>query len=312
MKTKAAALESEITVLRNESAGAHVSGSNNNVIRTEEQNGFSKAEEEVKGTATAPIGTEQVESSMESAAGSKDNEMNERTEEQPAEMVVAAKQISKLPLQEISSLQTEHEEKADIEQAVKEIEPSTEVAARDELIEISVEEPELKSESRAQSEVVPAYSAEITAEDVQAADFKNGVERILFSKALSDFASQDTTRRADAAVAIADIHHELSHRLLISHIADEPSARVRQECIKALSTLESKEGLSTIEQALSDEAASVRLAAVWGLYRLAGKESIPALTRMLYDKDESVRRRAVTCIGWLGGQISPVGSHSSH
>jgi predicted nucleic acid-binding Zn-ribbon protein len=310
MKTKAAALESEITVLRNESVGAHVSGSNNNVIQAEEQSGFSKVGEEVKGTATVPIVTEQVESSMESAAGSKDNEMNERTEEKLDEMVVAAKQISKLPLQEISSLQTEHKEKADIERVLKEIEPSTEVAAQKEQIEINVEEPELKSESRAQSEVAPAYSTEITAEDVQAADFKNGVEKILFSKALSDFASQDTTRRADAAAAIADIHHELSHRLLISHIADEPSARVRQECIKALSTLESREGISTIEQALADEAASVRLAAVWGLYRLAGKESIPALTRMLSDKDESVRRRAVTCIDWLGGQISEAGTHS--
>ena len=87
---------------------------------------------------------------------------------------------------------------------------------------------------------------------------------------------------------------------------------MRQECIKALSALESKEGLSVIEQALADEAASVRLAAVWGLYRLTGTESIPVLTRMLSDKDASVRRRAVTCIGWLGGQINQAGSHSSH
>jgi hypothetical protein len=271
MKTKAAELESEATVLRSESAGARVSESDNNAIQTHEQNGFSKVEEEVKETATVPIGTEEIESSMESAAGSNDNEMNERTEEQPVEMIEAAREE-----------------------------------------QINIEESELKSESQAQSEVAPARSAAVTAEDVQAADFKNGVEKILFSRALSDFASQDATRRADAAAEIAGIHHELSHRLLISHMADEPSARVRQECIKTLSALGSKEGLSTIEQALADEAASVRLAAVWGMYRLAGKESIPALTRMLSDKDASVRRRAATCIGWLGGQISQVVNHSSH
>ena len=312
MKAKTAALESEVTILRIELARAHKSKSDNNAIQTEEQNGFSKVEEEVKEPVTAPVDTEDVESLKEIAAGTNDDQTNERTEEQPVEMVVAAKQISKLPLQEISLPQTEYKEKADIEQAVKEIGPLTEIAAHEEQIDINVEEPELKSESQAQSEVAPAHSAEVTAEDVQAADFKNGVERVLFSKALSDFASQDVTTRVDAAAAIADIRHELSPRLLIFHMADEPSARVRQECIKALSALESKEGLITIEQALADEAASVRLAAVWGLYRLAGKESIPALTRMLSDKDESVRRRAVTCIGWLGGQISPVGSHSSH
>ncbi len=312
MKTKTAALESEVTILRSELARARESESDNNAIQAEEQNGFSKVEEEVKEPATAPVDTEEVESSKEVAVGTIDDETNERTEEQPTEMVVAAKQTSKLPLQEISSPQTEHKEKADIEQAVKEIGPLTEVAAQEEQIDINVEEPELKSESQAQSEVAPAHSAEVTAEDVQAADFKNGAERILFSKAISDFVSQDATTRANAAAAIAGIHHELSPRLLISHMANEPSARVRQECIKALSALESKEGLSAIEQALADEAASVRLAAVWGLYRLTGTESIPLLTRMLSDKDASVRRRAVTCIGWLGGQISKAGNHSSH
>ena len=309
MKTKAAALESEVTGLRSEPspsegrgelAGARESKSDNNAVHAEEQTDFSEAAEEVKETATTPVGTEEVESPMESAAGPKDNEMNERTEEQPAEMVVAAKQISELPLQEISSLQTEHKEKADS------------VTAQGETIDVNVEEPELKSEARAQPEVATAHSAEVTAEDVQAADFKNGAERILFLKALSDFASQDAITRADAAAAIAGIHHELSPRLIITRMADEPSAYVRQECIKVLTALESKEGLGAIEQALADEAASVRLAAVWGLYRLAGTESIPVLTRVLSDKDASIRRRAVTCIGWLGGQISRADNHHFH
>jgi chromosome segregation ATPase len=265
MKTKTAALESEVTMLRSELAGAHESESDNNAIQTEEQNGFPEMDEEVKEPATAPIDTEDVESSKEVAAGTDDDQRNERDQGE----------------------------------------------AKDVNIE-SAAEPEVKSESQAQFYVTPAYSAEVTAEDVQAADFKNGAERILFTKAISDLASQDATTRADAAAAIAGIHHELSPRLLIFHIADEPSARVRQECIKALATLESREGLSVIEQALDDEAASVRLAAVWGLYRLTGTESIPLLTRMLSDEDASVRRRAVTCIGWLGGQISQAGNHSSH
>jgi len=337
MKTKAAALESEVTGLRSELARAEISKSDNNAVQAEEQTDFTEAAEELKETATAPVGTDEVESSMESAAGPKDNEMNERTEEQSAEMVVAAKQISNLPLREISSSQTEHKEKADSEPAVKEIEPSMEVTAQGEAIDVNVEEPELKSEARAQPEVDTPHllwekfprnglisnlytglnlkvgaGAEVTAEDVQAADFKNGAERIIFLKALSDFASRDAITRADAAAAIAGIHHELSPGLIITHMADEPSAYVRQECIKVLTALESKEGLGAIEQALADEAASVRLAAVWGLYRLAGTESIPVLTRVLSDKDASVRRRAVTCIGWLGGQISRTDNHYFH
>ncbi len=315
MRTKAAGLESDITTLRSELARARESKSDNNAIHAEKQTGLSEAEEEVKEIATAPVGTEDVEFSMEVVAGTNDNEMNERDQEQPTELVVAEKQISKSPLQEISSPQTEHEEKADSEPSVKETEPSMEVTAQGEPIDVNVEnveEPELKSEARAEFEVDPVQSAEVTAEDVQAADFKNGAEKILFTKALSDFASQDAITRADAAAAIAGIHHELSPRLLITHLADEPSALVRQECIKALTTLESKDGLSTIERALADEVASVRLAAVWGLYRLAGTESIPALTRMLSDDDEGVRRRAVTCIGWLCGQVGKVGNHRSY
>jgi len=229
-----------------------------------------------------------------------------------------------------NSIQTEHKEKAAIglEQIIKEIEPSTQVTAQQKQIGINVENVEeskpesgLESESdvnagEIEPESIPEVKlpepAGVTAEDVQAADFKNGAERILFNKALSDFASRDAATRADATAALASIHHELSSRVIIAHMANEPSAFVRQGCIKALTALESTEGLSAIEQALADEAASVRLAAVWGLYRLIGTESIPALTRMLSDKDASVRRRAITCIGWLGRQISQTNNYHSN
>jgi len=150
---------------------------------------------------------------------------------------------------------------------------------------------------------------EVTAEEVQAAIHENASDKIIFKSALSDLASVDISVRIDAARVIGGIDNQLSVRVLVAHMADEPSAIVRQECIKALTTLEMKEGLSAVEHALADEAASVRLAAVWGLYRLAGRESIPALTRMLSDDDISVRRRAITCIGWVGGQIAKTGNH---
>ena len=148
---------------------------------------------------------------------------------------------------------------------------------------------------------------EVTVEDVQAADFVNACDRIIFTRALSDFASADTAARVDAAKTIGGIAHELSARILVAHMTDEPSAVVRQECIKALATLEIAEGLSAVESALTDETASVRLAAVWGVYRLAGIESLPKLMTMLSDRDASIRRRAVTCIGWLGGQLKTIG-----
>jgi len=186
----------------------------------------------------------------------------------------------------------------------------------------NVEEPEpepiLESEAEIDAEEIkpePIPKVEVTeplevmAEKVQAADFKNGADKILFTSALSGLASVDISVRIDAARAIGGIDNELSARILVAHMADEPSAIVRRECIKALTTLEMKEGLSAVECALADEAASVRLAAVWGLYRLAGRESIPALTRMLSDDDISVRRRAITCIGWVGGQIAKAGNH---
>ncbi len=140
----------------------------------------------------------------------------------------------------------------------------------------------------------------VTLEEVRAAVFPNAAESIIFTRAFSDIASQDTAARVDAVRAIAGIHHQLSVRVLVAQMVHEPSVRVRQKCIKALTSLEMTEGLSAIERALSDQAASVRLVAVWGLYRLAGAESATALARMFSDEDEEVRRRAATCVGWLG------------
>ena len=143
-------------------------------------------------------------------------------------------------------------------------------------------------------------TAAVTDEEAQAAVFPNAADKIIFTRALSDIASQDATVRADAAKTMACIRHELSVKALVAQMVSESSAQVRQECIKALATLEMKEALPAVERALTDEADSVRLAAVWGLYHLAGTESAPALIRMFTDKNEGIRRRAATCIGWLG------------
>ena len=140
---------------------------------------------------------------------------------------------------------------------------------------------------------------DVTPEQVQEAVFTNTTDRIIFTKALADIASQDTATRADAARAMAGVRHNLSVRALATQIAREPSVQVRQQCIKALISLEMTEGRDVLERTLTDPAASVRLAAVWGLYCLAGAESAAALAGMFSDENEEVRRRAVTCIGWL-------------
>jgi len=143
-------------------------------------------------------------------------------------------------------------------------------------------------------------SADIALEEVEATDLPNASEKVIFTKALSDITSEDTAVRIDAVKIIAGVRHELSVRALAAQMAHETSTQVRQECVKALMTLQMAEGLPAVERALTDRAASVRLAAVWGLYRLAGAESAPALIRMFSDEDEDVRRRAATYIGWLG------------
>jgi hypothetical protein len=146
---------------------------------------------------------------------------------------------------------------------------------------------------------MPGHPA-VTDEQIQAAVFSKVTDKILFAKAVSDMANQEVAVRLDAVKRITDINHELSIKALVAQMASERSPQVRQECIKALTTLGMKEGLPAIENALADESGLVRLAAVWGLYRLAGKQSGTALADMLSDKDEGVRRRAATCIGWLG------------
>ncbi len=142
--------------------------------------------------------------------------------------------------------------------------------------------------------------AAVTAEDVQVGVFLKATDKIIFARALSDIACQDATVRIDAAQTMAGIHHDLSVRALSYQVASEPSPQVRQECIKALASLETVDALAAIKRALADEAASVRLAAVWGLYQLAGVENVPELVSMFGDEDEEVRRRTATCIGWLG------------
>jgi len=175
---------------------------------------------------------------------------------------------------------------------------SADVAVESEPLETEEQQPEaLAAEETVKTEAPPA---EVTAEELKDAVFDHVTEKIIFTKALSDMTSQDQTARIDAARAIGGIRHELSVRALIARIAIEPIPQVKGEYIKALATLNMKEGLPVIEHALTDQIPSVRLAAVRALYRVAGAESGPMLIRMFYDEDESIRRRAVVCIGWLG------------
>ncbi len=157
-----------------------------------------------------------------------------------------------------------------------------------------------RAEEKVESATEPTEAISDKELNVKAAVFPNATDKIILTRALSDITSQDATVRADAAKTMACVRHKLSVKALIGQMACESSAQVRQECVKALGTLEMEEALPTIESALADEAGSVRLAAVWGLYHLAGTKSAPKLIRMLTDKNEEVRRRAATCIGWLG------------
>ena len=150
------------------------------------------------------------------------------------------------------------------------------------------------------AETSSSVPADVTVEEVNAADFDSTTEKIIFINALSGISSPDKATRVDAVKVMAGIRHELSVRALVAQMAKEPAAQIRAECIKALATLNMKEGLPVIENALSEHSVSVRLAAVRGLYRLGGVTSAPELIRMLCDENEDVRRRTATCIGWLG------------
>jgi hypothetical protein len=186
------------------------------------------------------------------------------------------------------------------------------VAVSEEKVESSMKATAARPEEEATTRIeeqpsqVPVAEAEasgpeeVTLEEVGAAVFSSSAESVIFTKAFSDISNPDAAVRIDSVRAIGSIRHKLSVRVLVEQVGRESSARVRQECIKALTNLDAKEGLGMVERALSDRAALVRLAAVWGLYRLAGTESATALARMCSDEDEEVRRRAATCIGWLG------------
>ena len=141
---------------------------------------------------------------------------------------------------------------------------------------------------------------DVTPEEVQAATFAGAAERVVFRRALSDMKRQVEATRLEAAKTMGGIRHELSARALAACFSRESSARVREECVNALTRLGMQEGLPTVEGALADPVALVRLAAVRGTYRLAGPGCAAALIPMLCDGSEDVRRRAATCIGWLG------------
>jgi predicted nucleic acid-binding Zn-ribbon protein len=269
------------------------------------------------------VPTEQISKSAIEADGAKpDEQMTAGAKEQPSTPLVSGDQVS-TPAYSGPPL-TDYREKLPVP-TVEEIRPSVEAdAAYEESVIGNVEnveekaEPDIEPEADIEDEEkeperVPEIEAaellKVTAEEVQTAVFKSENDKLLFTKAFSDFASLEANSRANAAGIIAGIRHELSLRLLITHMADEPSAMVRQKCIEDISKLGMKEGISAIECALDDKVAPVRLAAVWALYRLAGVESIPKLVSMLYDGDVAVRRRAITCIGWVGGQITRAGVH---
>jgi len=162
------------------------------------------------------------------------------------------------------------------------------------------EETEKQNSGPLIAEAEALIKPKVTPEEANSAVFVKPEEKIIFTRATSDLANTEVAVRIDAVNAIASIRHELSLKAIVAHMADEPCARVRQECIKALTTLEMKEAVPTLENALTDRDAFVRLAAVRSLYHLAGQQSAPVLTHMFSDESEDVRRRAASCIGWLG------------
>lgn len=206
---------------------------------------------------------------------------------------VITETISQPTQKELVKVKGQQEEVAETEAS-----SSADATVENNPVETEEQQPEaLAVEEAVKTETAPA---EVTDEEVNAAVFDRVTEKIIFTKALSDMTSQDETVRIDAAKAIGGIQHELSVRVLIARTAIEPIPQVKSECIKALATLNMREGLPVIEHALTDQIPSVRLAAVRALYRLAGAKSGPTLIRMFCDEDESVRRRAMVCIGWLG------------
>jgi len=212
-----------------------------------------------------------------------------RSEEKDAKSQLSS-DVSAVRTEAETVLSKRGQEKVAVMSAEDQVESSMEATAAQPDEEISVGVAEIEA---------PTF-LDVTLREAHEAVFPNVADRVIFTRALSDITSQDPGVRADAARVIAGIHHELSVRTLIARMAREPSSRVRQECVKALTRLKMKEGLGAVKRALTDEAASVRLAAVWALYHLGGAESAPELAHMFSDEDEEIRRRAAMCSGWLG------------
>lgn len=230
-------------------------------------------------------------------AKSQANEASTRESEALARVAVLESDLVETKRQLEKSHKEEEDSRSQQPSELSDVRPEEETALYDQAEE-KAEAVSIKEKPKTTKEPTAIPSDEEL--NLKAAVFPNAADKIILTRALSDFASQDATVRADAAKTLACVRHELSVKALITQMAWESSAQVRQECIKALGTLEMKEALPTVERALADEAGSVRLAAVWGLYNLSGTKSAPALIRMLTDKNEEVRRRAATCIGWLG------------
>jgi hypothetical protein len=231
--------------------------------------------------------------------------IKEKATEEPRPLPQVAEYI--IPVsQDVDTIETEQVdllEKQDKEPMAVQTEQGVEIP-----IETSYVQPDIQERTEAETEQPQPVIAEtsssvpsdVTLEEVDAADFNNATDKVIFIKALSDMASEDETTRTDAIKLMAGVPHKFSVRAITTQMAKEPTAQIQAECIKALAELNMKEALPVIEQALNEQAVLVRLAAVRGLYRLGGPASAPQLLQMLNDENEDVRRRTASCIGWLG------------
>lgn len=146
----------------------------------------------------------------------------------------------------------------------------------------------------------PIFTEVITPGQVDAAQFSDSAQKVVFKTLLSDLEHGDIGVRSQAADALSKIRHELSVRALAAHFFREPSAQLRKECVNALVALDVKEGLPVVKHALRDSNATVRLAAVMRVYRLAGARRTSMLLKMLNDENIEVRRMVACCVGWMG------------
>ena len=169
-----------------------------------------------------------------------------------------------------------------------------------ELMEEAKETEQVVTQPYQDQTVLSAKSVFVTEKQLHQAIFTNATEKILFSRAIIDLSDSSVAARLDAISALGGIRHELSVKVLSARLRDDGSSRVRQECVKALTSLGMEEGYPAVQRSLSDLEPSVRLAAVWGVYRLGGQRSASVLEGMLSDPDEGVLRRTIGCIGWLG------------